>query len=239
MLSLSRQNYWREQYRAKHPGWQPATELFADHVRRNLRLNSRLLDLGCGRGGLIEQLGHPLNQSIGIDPDFFSLREHRLAALPRASASSSDIPLADNSIDIVIASWLLEHLVSPSDTLKAVHRVLRPNGLFIFVTPNRLHPLGWINRFAGQLGYLQGHLVDRLYGRAEGDTFPTTYRANSPQALTELAIESGFIITHLETVADPSYLAFNKPLFRAMCFIDEHLPPSRHIHLVGAFQKST
>ena len=78
MLSLDKQNAWREQYRASHPGWQPATELYANLVRQQLTPAARVLDIGCGRGGLVEQLGHPLAQVVGIDPDWLSLREHRL-----------------------------------------------------------------------------------------------------------------------------------------------------------------
>ncbi|MEZ4595238.1 MAG: class I SAM-dependent methyltransferase, partial [Chloroflexota bacterium] len=78
MLSLDRQNAWREAYRASHPGWQPATELYADLVRQQLTPEARVLDIGCGRGGLVEQLEHPRENVVGIDPDWLSLREHRL-----------------------------------------------------------------------------------------------------------------------------------------------------------------
>ena len=65
MLSLDRQNKLREQYRQMHPTWRPATEVFADLVRAQLRPESRVLDVGCGRGGLVEQLEHPLPQVVG------------------------------------------------------------------------------------------------------------------------------------------------------------------------------
>ncbi|MEM9773061.1 MAG: hypothetical protein AAF902_00670 [Chloroflexota bacterium] len=56
MLSLDKQNELREEYRQLRPDWRPATELYADLVRSHLTPTSELLDLGCGRGGLIEQL---------------------------------------------------------------------------------------------------------------------------------------------------------------------------------------
>ena len=70
MLTLDRQNALREAYRIMRPGWQPATERFAALVRTHLSPDSRILDLGCGRGGLVEQLNHPLAQIVGIDPDW-------------------------------------------------------------------------------------------------------------------------------------------------------------------------
>lgn len=237
MLSLERQNKWREQYRAEHPGWQPATEVFAGHVRRRLRPDSWLLDVGCGRGGLVEQLGHDTGRTVGVDPDYTSLREHRLAGLPRAVAMSDGLPFARDSFDLAIAGWLLEHLADPASALTAIQRVLRPGGWLVFVTPNGRHPLGWANRLAGRLGRAQGQLVDRLYGRAESDTFPTAYRANTPQTLGELARQTGYSVAALDTIADPSYLAFNEALFRVMCTLDDRLPDDRRIHIVGVFQK--
>lgn len=237
MLSLERQDYWRERYRVHHPGWQPATEAFAASVRQELRPDSLLLDLGCGRGGLVEQLDHPLTQSMGIDPDFISLREHRLESFPRAVALSDQLPFAADVFDIVIASWLLEHLAEPTCVFAAVARVLRPGGALIFITPNARHPIAWLNRAAGRLGQLQGRLVSRLYGRTEEDTFTTCYRANTSAALAGLAGAAGLTLDTIEFIADPTYLAFNRLLYEGMSAIDHHLPIERRIHIVGIARK--
>ncbi len=235
MLSLDEQNRLREAYRHEHPGWQPATERYAALVRAHLRPHSRVLDLGCGRGGLVEQLNHPLAQIIGIDPDLASLREHRLP-LPRAQAISSRLPLPDRSIDVAFASWLLEHLPEPWRDFAELARVLRPGGAFVFITPNRRHPLALLNRLLGRAGQGQRWLVSRLYGRGEGDTFPTAYRANSPQTLAALAAVHGLRLALLETIEDPTYLAFTPALFRLAQRLGKRLPPERRLHLVGVLQ---
>lgn len=237
MLSLDRQNQWRERYQLENPAWRPATEVFAERVRSFLRPEVRLLDIGCGRGGLIEQLSHPLAQIVGIDPDLNSLREHRLVALPRIAALGDRLPLIKSSFDIVTASWLLEHVNAPLDTFAAVSRVLRPAGVFIFITPNARHPLAWANRTAGRLGRAQGRLVDHLYGRAENDTFRPVYLANTPRIIAGLAARAGLVLESVEFVADPSYLAFNKAMFRAMSIFDSQLPADRRIHIVGVTRK--
>ncbi len=237
MLSLDAQNKWRDEYRKRHPGWRPATELFAEQVRENLRPHSRLLDVGCGRGGLVEQLEHPLSQTVGIDPDFFSLAGHRLENLPRAVALSDHLPFISGVFDIITASWLLEHLVDPLRTFQAIGRVLRPGGVFIFITPNKRHPLTVANRFVGRLGSLQGRLVARLYGRAPEDTFATTYRANSTRELRALFAAAGLVPESITMVADPSYVAFNHLLFHGMSAVDKGLPQDRQIHIVGVARK--
>lgn len=236
MLSLERQNELREAYRRRRPHWRPATEVYAALVRAQLGPEHRLLDLGCGRGGLVEQLSHPLPQTVGLDPDLASLREHRLA-LPRVQATSDALPFAGRSFDVVVASWLLEHLQHPVRDLREVARVLRPGGVFVFITPNRRHPLALLNRLLGRGEAVQKRLVQRLYGRAAADSFPTYYAANSPRALRNLAAASGLELVALEAVPDPTYLAFTRTLFLLMQWVEERLPAGRKLHLVGILKR--
>lgn len=237
MLSLAEQNKWREAYQRMTPGWRPATDVFAELVHQNIGASSRLLDLGCGRGGLVEQLQHPLSQITGIDPDFTSLLEHRLEKLPRAVALSDHLPFVDNSFDVVTASWLLEHLVDPARTFRAVSRALKPGGAFIFITPNRKHPLSAANRVAGRLGSLQGKLVDKLYGRAPEDTFATFYRANTAEDLRAISTAADLMLEPLWFIGDPTYVAFNRVFFLGMRAVDNLLATDRQIHLVGVARK--
>lgn len=236
MLSLDKQNAWREAYRRRRPGWQPATELYANLVRQHLTPTARVLDIGCGRGGLVEQLAHPPNQIIGVDPDWLSLHEHRLQ-VPRAVAFSDDLPFAPATFDLAVASWVLEHLARPFLTFQSVARVLKPGGVFVFITPNGRHPLALLNRTLGKLGSLQGRLVAGLYGRSADDTFATHYRANSQTDLEQLATQSGLILTSLHTIPDPTYMAFNRPLFELMVRFENALPAESKIHLVGSLAK--
>lgn len=236
MLSLDRQNELREQYRQAHPGWQPATEVYAGLVRAHLPPAGRLLDVGCGRGGLVEQLAHPLRQMMGIDPDSLSLRQHRLD-LPRAAALSDQIPFAAGSFDVVFASWLLEHLERPSLTFNEIGRVLKPGGVFVFITPNGRHPLALLNRGLGRFARLQGRIVERFYGRAPTDTFPTYYQANETAVLHTLCQSAGLSLVELHPIPDPTYLAFTPAFFRLMSWFEAKLPPQRRLHLVGLVQK--
>ncbi|HSG14812.1 MAG TPA: class I SAM-dependent methyltransferase [Anaerolineae bacterium] len=237
MLSLDRQNELREAYRRANPGWRPATEVFANWVRSNLRPESRILDLGCGRGGLVEQLDHSLDQVAGLDPDFLSLREHRLAGaqppMTRVNGASLRLPFAAGSFDLVFASWVLEHLAEPAIDLCQIGRVLRPGGVFIFITPNKGHPLIGFNRLVGRIGGLQDRLVERLYGRASADTYPAYYRANDPAAIGRLANDGGMELVELKAIPDPTYLALQPALFRLASLLEQRLPAGKAIHLVG------
>ncbi len=236
MLSLERQNALREEYRALNPGWRPATEVYADLVRAHLQPDASVLDLGCGRGGLVEQLHHPLAQIAGVDPDELSLHEHRLA-LPRAVAFSDALPFAKDSFDVVFASWLLEHLARPFLTFEQISRVLKPSGVFVFITPNSRHPLSILNRGLGRFSQIQGRLVERFYGRAEADAFPTFYRANSETTVAHLCQKCHLEIKTLHFIPDPTYLAFNQAFFNFMIWFDNQLADNRQLHMVGCLVK--
>ncbi len=251
MLSLAEQNRWREVYRQQRPDWRPATEVYADLVRSFLTPTARLLDLGCGRGGLVEQLVDSSQKAVvssqkaevrvrywvGVDPDVASLREHRLVGLPRLAGLSDRLPFRSASFDLIFCSWLLEHLSRPLPTFAEIGRVLRPGGAFVFITPNGRHPLALLNHALGRVAQVQGWLVSGLYGRSAADAFPTTYQANTNDQLHRLAQASDLHLSQLHTIPDPSYLAFHPLLFRLMCRVEERLPNERKLHLVGVMQK--
>lgn len=241
MLSLDQQNAFRQRYHQSNPEWQPATEVYADLVRKHLTPDSKLLDLGCGRGGLVEQLDQPIHHCYGFDPDFESLRQNRLAdrypGFSRINGLSRRLPMASAQFDILIASWVLEHLMEPEEDFREFSRVLRPGGKFIFITPNKRHPIAKLNMALGRLKGVQGRLVQHLYGRLSVDAFPTYYRANDSDEINRLAIYCGMKIESLQTIVDPTYLAFNEPMFRFSCFIERFLPANWRVHLVGIAEK--
>jgi len=237
MLSLEEQNRLRDRYREIRPGWQPATEVYSTMVMQYLRSDSLVLDLGCGRGGLIEQLEHPLAQVMGMDPDWLSLSQHRLAfeqpPMPRTVGFSHKMPFADNSFNLVLASWVLEHLDNPEADFLEIGRVLAPEGVFIFITPNKQHPLIKLNQLLSARSVSQRILVDRLYGRSSEDTFPVQYKVNSSNDLSALAAASEMAIVDIRIIDDPSYLSLSPRLFNLASRIEKRLPAERRIHLVG------
>lgn len=235
MLPLSRQESYRARYRAMTPGWLPATELYAATALRYATPQARVLDAGCGRGGLVEMLPGRVALAAGADPDHASLAEHRAPGVRRACALLERLPYADASFDLVACSWVLEHLAAPERALAEVARVLAPGGHFVCLTPNARHPVVFANRLL--MGAWQGRLVRALYGRAEADTFPAVYRANTPGALDRLTRAAGLTRVALTCVADPTYTAFNALLFRIGVLLERALPQGMHVHIVGDYEK--
>ena len=131
---------------------------------------------------------------------------------------------------------MLEHLESSEKDLAEIGRVLKPGGLFIFITPNKKHPIAWLNRAIGRFSALQDWLVERLYGRVAADTFPTWYRANSDDQISRLS-DQMFLVEQLDFIPDPTYLALNRLIFRLMCWFETAIPLNRRLHLVGVLRK--
>jgi SAM-dependent methyltransferase len=183
LLPLERQNAYRDRYRAMRPGWRSSGEQLEALVRAHLNQQSHVLDLGCGRGGVVELIWRDVELAAGLDPDVPSLAEHRAPGMPVICGRGEHLPFAAESFDLIVCLWVVEHLESPEVVLREVRRILRPGGHFVFLTPNLRNPLLLMNRVAKALPQLQRRIVPRLYGRVEADTFPVRYRANTESTI--------------------------------------------------------
>jgi malonyl-CoA O-methyltransferase len=101
----------------------------------------RVLDLGCGSGKRTRQLEklYPRSRVVGMDISGAMLAKARsgggwFRGRQNVRGSASDLPLADDSVDLVFANMLLPFLDDVPRCLAEVARVLRADGLFVFST---------------------------------------------------------------------------------------------------------
>jgi ubiquinone/menaquinone biosynthesis C-methylase UbiE/DNA-binding transcriptional ArsR family regulator len=99
-----------------------------------------LLDLGTGTGRMLEMFGPGLERGLGIDLslDMLLLARDRLerAGLKHCSVRQGDIydlPLANDSFDVVILHQVLHFLDDGGRAVKEAARVLRPGGRLLVV----------------------------------------------------------------------------------------------------------
>jgi len=99
-----------------------------------------LLDLGTGTGRMLELFGHEIERGLGLDLslDMLLLARDRLerAGLKHCSVRQGDIydlPLTDDSFDVVILHQVLHFLDDGARAIKEAARVLRPGGRLLVV----------------------------------------------------------------------------------------------------------
>src|SRR5690606_19053065 len=113
MLNLSKQERMRERYRRMKPGYRPALEVYLDLMNPLVSAESRLLDAGCGPGGLVTQHEGVARLVVGTD----RYASHFQEPAEVANLVESDIgvlPFAGETLDMITCSWVLEHLEAPA-----------------------------------------------------------------------------------------------------------------------------
>jgi SAM-dependent methyltransferase len=106
-----------------------------------LPLDGRLLDLGCGDGGVTATLAAELGARwtvVGLDPDLESVTQARRSPVYDLvhHADARTIPEPDAAFDIVFANSVLEHVVEIDAVLHEVARILRRGGRCVFTVPS-------------------------------------------------------------------------------------------------------
>jgi|YNPNPStandDraft_1061719.scaffolds.fasta_scaffold56234_1 ubiquinone/menaquinone biosynthesis C-methylase UbiE len=98
----------------------------------------RLLDVGCATGDFLnamrqyqgwEVYGVEINESA-------SEYARRQLGLMVKTGTLEDVDYPESYFDVVTLWHVLEHIYDPLSALKKIHRLLKPDGLLVFTTPN-------------------------------------------------------------------------------------------------------
>jgi len=177
--------------------------LLREAVLRELDETKDLLDLGAGAGIVPEMRFRGIARRVcGVDPDPRVVENPHLD--DGREGVGEKIPYDDDSFDVIVSDNVLEHLDNPVEVFREVRRVLRPGGIFLGKTPNRWH-------YVAIGASITPHAFHRRFnaarGRAEEDTFPTRYRANSRSQLVSIAAATGLELQSVEFFEGrPEYL---------------------------------
>jgi SAM-dependent methyltransferase len=159
----------------------------------------RVVDIGCGDGmtaiaaqNACNKRGAPIS-IVGFDWSSAALAQasQRGIVVVRGSAADPGLPLASASVDVVILSEVIEHLVDTDSVLEEASRVLVPNGRLVLSTPNLA---AWYNRgllaFGVQPVFTEVSLKG-IYGRP-GHEVVGHLRLFTRRALVQLVAANGF-----------------------------------------------
>ena len=126
-----------------------SAKLIAFLDRAGVRIGGRVLDCGCGGGGMPLSLAEHADHVIGIDPmDRFSqagvtlARERRLNNVSFVRADGMALPFASGTFDLVLSHSVIEHVADAARYLKECRRVMSDRGRFYLSTAPYLSPPG-------------------------------------------------------------------------------------------------
>jgi len=109
--------------------------------------NKVVVDLGCGTGYgsfLLANAGAKKVYSIDIDSQSikYALKNYKHKLITYLARDALNTRLKDKYADIVVSFEIIEHVKNYKQFVLEVARILKPNGLFIFSTPNEIMSLG-------------------------------------------------------------------------------------------------
>ncbi|WP_246081675.1 class I SAM-dependent methyltransferase [Nocardioides litoris] len=124
-----------------HPtadGRDPATEALAAVVAATPR---SYVEVGCGTGMFAARVADALPDAavLALDQSERMVELTASRGLEARVADVQDLPLPDDSVDVVAALWMLYHVPDLDRALGEVRRVLRPGGTFVVVTNGDAH----------------------------------------------------------------------------------------------------
>ena len=109
------------------------------------RLESPLLEVGCGEGNNLVRFSETLS-CTGVDlfPKKLAFASRELPSCRFVTADGCSLPFATGAFASIFVRDLLHHVPDPRKILAEVSRVLRPGGCLWLLEPNGRNPLIWL-----------------------------------------------------------------------------------------------
>ncbi len=214
---------------------------FYNRVNALLRPGTTVIDFGAGRGRASEELPPyvrglatlkgKVGKVIGVDVDPV-VRENPLIDEAIVITPDAPLPFADNSVDLIVSDWALEHISEPQRLVTELTRILRPGGWLCARTPNR-----W-----GYIAVGTTLIPERLHAavlnrvqptRKECDVFPKFYRINTLSAFRS-HFGSQFEVFAYTVNSEPAYVGNSRFLWR-LALLGFRFTPDRFGAVIHAF----
>jgi SAM-dependent methyltransferase len=179
-----------------------------------------ILDVGCGDGfatGVALQRNRA-HRFVGLDWSAASLTQASKRGLTLLRAElDTGLPVKSGSVDVVIMSEVIEHLVDTDSAIEEAHRVLKPGGSLLLSTPNLA---AWYNRGLLALGIqpvFSEVSLRSVFGRP-GSQVAGHLHIFTRRALVEILAAYGLEVLRVRGARYHDVPALLRPLDRLFCY---------------------
>ncbi|MCK5123361.1 MAG: class I SAM-dependent methyltransferase [Candidatus Pacebacteria bacterium] len=235
-------DYYHKTVNKFQPDFKDVGCFFKEYLKKYIKPDSNILDVGCGRNAFGEEYYKIARKRVGVDPDKDALSENKLMDQKICCAIKDiyDISKIANSFDVVIAQWVLEHMDNPERDIRAISKLCKKDGHFIFMTTNVYSPVMLFSKICPT--FLKKLLRKKMFGTDEDDTYPTKYRINSISKIDQVMRNNGFQKVDLKAVGTLGYFAFNKYILIGKIFLNKFCDKINFgspfkTHLTGVYRK--
>ena len=181
--------------------------------------SSVILDVGCGRGyyaedtvttrrGLRVFKGEKAKKVVGLDVSE-TAKENPFLDEFYLIQELGYWPLEDESVDVCLCDWVLEHVKDPELFFSECRRVIKRGGYLCIRTTNMMSYVGLFSQLVPNRFHtlVLGKVQEK---RKEDEVYPTYYNCNTIRKINHMLYKYGFANHVYGYEAEPSYLSFSR-----------------------------
>ena len=115
-----------------------SNEYYRNTVKNLRSVFGKILDMGCGYGGLLLEFGRQ-NKNIdlyGIDISKKAVDYCKKLGINADIENADSMPYPDKTFDLVVMSLVIEHVIDQEKALNEVYRILKDSGRLLLTTDN-------------------------------------------------------------------------------------------------------
>lgn len=179
-------------YQQVRPSYPQEIDIFLQD-QLQVPLNSNIVDLGSGTGKFLPHLLKLTTQLIAVDPvaNMLAQLKQLYPHVETIQARSEQLPLHDQCADLVSCAQSF-HWFANLQSLKEIHRILKPQGHLLLIWNQRDISVNWVNALAKMILPFEGD-TPRFHNQDWRQVFTDT-------DLFQLTHEQKFHHTHVGTV---------------------------------------